>query len=161
MVFMQRGCPKSLPTNGLWETFPEMTAQSCASRTRVDASFAGQALGAHPVISALRDAEQAETRPRWRHAAESAVRPQTPWVWRPLVRSLCSGTASTGSEAAARVIVQDPFVNKRHHDQSFLRACDRLDFAEAAFTSGAWTGAPLLNGKLRAGPVIVLPKLET
>ena len=134
LVFMQRGCPKSLPTNRLWETLPEMT------QTRVDTSFASQALSAHPVISALRDAEQAETRPRWRHAAESAVWPQTPWVWRPPVRFQCTGTASTGPEAAARVIVFDPFVNKSHHGsvvRAFLRG---LDFAKAARTSDAQTG---------------------
>ena len=78
-------------------------AQSYASRAGVDVSFAGKALSTNPVTSASKDAEQAETRPRWRHAAESAVWPQTTWMWRPSVRSL--GTAST--------IVCDPGVHER------------------------------------------------
>ena len=46
--------------------------------------------------------------------------------------------------------------------RSFVRACvTGLDFAEAARTSDAQTGASLLGGKLHAGPVIVLRRLET
>ena len=59
------------------------------------------------------------------------------------------------------MIVFDPLVKKRHH-RSFVRPCMRgLDFAEAARTSDAQTGASVLDAKLHAGPVIVLPKLET
>ena len=56
------------------------------------------------------------------------------------------------------MIVFDPLVKKRHH-RSFVRPCVRgLDFAR---TSDAQTGASVLDAKLHAGPVIVLPKLET
>ena len=104
-----------------------MPPRSYAPGARVDTSFTGQVLSAQPVMSAWRDAEQAKTRPRWRHAAESAV-------WRPSVRSLCPGTAITCPEAAALMIV-----------------C----------ASDAQTGASLLDRGLHAGPVMVLPRLET
>ena len=75
-----------MPTNKLWKTLPEMTAQGCVTRAGVDADFVGSALSAQPVIPAIGDARQADT--RWRHSDESGIChfvtawPQTPWVRR-------------------------------------------------------------------------------
>ena len=85
---------------------PICRPRSYAPGARVDASFTSQALSEQPVMLAWRDTEQAETRPRWRQAAESAM-------WRPSVRSLCPGTATTCPEAAALVILCDPGVYER------------------------------------------------
>ena len=61
---------------------------------------------------ATRDAEHSETRLRWRHAAESAVWPQIPLVWRLRVRSVYEDSGHW-SRSGCTGDFYDPFVNWR------------------------------------------------
>ena len=63
-----------------------MRAQSCVTRASVGTNVVNQKLSAHPVITDIREAKQADT--HWRHSVESGtcrsvtVWPKTPWVKR-------------------------------------------------------------------------------